>query len=697
MSIARPPRRSHLQATLIAAITALSLLCGAATQAARADERGADIPDWAKPYARSRTPEGSYIASGDRWIILRNEILIGHSERGGIRRTYRQVLKPNTDAPAELMLTVTFNEAAQQLDGPEVWVPKGLRHRNMDIAASSLDVPLLQGSTITAMRSLLVSSEPIRPGRRNVIATWTVEDTETFPGEDAILPLEAYPVVEFHVRAEDERVRLTFVDADGTVSPVPAEGITLREIPAAQHLFVDEQNPWLGSVLSSVPFIHASAHDADAHDWQAVADRTRGLFDAALAADQHDTVYIEQTRRLTAGIEATEDRIGVLAQFAQSLTYRDIQWGLGAFLPEPPGQVLRSRSADCKGKTLLLQAMLAQIGVRSTPVLVNIDDYFQDYRAPASPLAFNHVVLAIDAPDGDALPGRLTAGPGTGWVLFDPTDPLATYGLPTHRVSGRAALWLDAPGTLFTIEQAGDQPLETLTLDLAVDVDGDVQFTATITGPGEYSYHMADHAVDGVVSERFRRREASRLREQIPGIELTEAHYQAPSHQDHEPMRVRLGGTIPSAMRPLAGSLKSMDAPMRLLGYLIGLPVSGIDYTPPRRAVGVPVGWKVDPCCEAHSHRLQAQVTMRLPPSWQVTRAPAFAPVDNAWLSARVETSPLAEYRNGDRAQAAPGWQVDIAWRRGRFPDQRPEDRAAELNRVAGVFHQAFLIDTASR
>ena len=61
-------------------------------------------------------------------------------------------------------------------------------------------------------------------------------------------------------------------------------------------------------------------------------------------------------------------------------------------------------------------------------------------------LAFDHVVLAIHLPESAAEPGALTGGPGEGWLLFDPTDSLATLGLPPSNLEGSSGLWLGPGG-----------------------------------------------------------------------------------------------------------------------------------------------------------------------------------------------------------------------------------------------------------
>lgn len=91
-----------------------------------------------------------------------------------------------------------------------------------------------------------------------------------------------------------------------------------------------------------------------------------------------------------------EDKILRLVRFVQSeVRYLGLEGGMNAFRPTSPDRVLIQRHGDCKDKVLLLRALLEQIGVQSTPVLVNTTGgKTLDKRLPNAG-AFNHVILQI--------------------------------------------------------------------------------------------------------------------------------------------------------------------------------------------------------------------------------------------------------------------------------------------------------------
>ena len=73
-----------------------------------------------------------------------------------------------------------------------------------------------------------------------------------------------------------------------------------------------------------------------------------------------------------------------------------IEEGMGAFQPEPPELTFKRRFGDCKGKTLLLHALLHLMDIPSTPLLVDSSRGKILPTVLPIPILFNHVVLQIE-------------------------------------------------------------------------------------------------------------------------------------------------------------------------------------------------------------------------------------------------------------------------------------------------------------
>jgi len=84
-------------------------------------------------------------------------------------------------------------------------------------------------------------------------------------------------------------------------------------------------------------------------------------------------------------------------QFVQDdIRYLGLESGIGAYKPNSPIKVYGQRFGDCKDKSLLLVALLRQLGVESNPMLVNttLKSGITDYL-PGSNL-FDHCVVAYE-------------------------------------------------------------------------------------------------------------------------------------------------------------------------------------------------------------------------------------------------------------------------------------------------------------
>lgn len=73
--------------------------------------------------------------------------------------------------------------------------------------------------------------------------------------------------------------------------------------------------------------------------------------------------------------------------------YTGVDMGLNSHAPNSPERVLERRFGDCKDKTTLLIALLAEAGVVAEPVLVNSSARRTVSERLPSPLAFDHVIV----------------------------------------------------------------------------------------------------------------------------------------------------------------------------------------------------------------------------------------------------------------------------------------------------------------
>ena len=144
------------------------------------------------------------------------------------------------------------------------------------------------------------------------------------------------------------------------------------------------------------------------------------------------------------------ERIKALAKFSQhDIRYAAIEVGIGGLRPHPAAEVFTHRYGDCKDKATLLATMLTQIGVKSYYMPIYDQRGIYTEKSPPN-LGFNHVILAIQLPDGsfkEHYPA-LIEHPKLGHILiFDPTNDDVPFGqIPYYEQDSYALLVTDNGG-----------------------------------------------------------------------------------------------------------------------------------------------------------------------------------------------------------------------------------------------------------
>jgi len=133
---------------------------------------------------------------------------------------------------------------------------------------------------------------------------------------------------------------------------------------------------------------------------------------------------------VTSGITDPIEKIRALTEYMQkNIRYYAVEIGIGGFQPHPAADVFAHQFGDCKDKATLLSSMLAEVGIDSYYVIVDVDRGVVHPDYPS--IHFNHMILAIRLPENassgglysivnDAKLGRL--------VIFDPTNERVPFG-----------------------------------------------------------------------------------------------------------------------------------------------------------------------------------------------------------------------------------------------------------------------------
>jgi len=111
------------------------------------------------------------------------------------------------------------------------------------------------------------------------------------------------------------------------------------------------------------------------------------------AADHIRLNHSDAAQQLIAAIRLVQDEV----------RYTGINSGIGGYVADAPSTVLARRFGDCKDKSMLLVALLAELGIPAQPVLVDTDEGAVLPQYLPSPGMFDHMITYIPDFNGTEL------------------------------------------------------------------------------------------------------------------------------------------------------------------------------------------------------------------------------------------------------------------------------------------------------
>lgn len=182
--------------------------------------------------------------------------------------------------------------------------------------------------------------------------------------------------------------------------------------------------------------------------------------DAARAKAAITPRIAELAKKLTANIKDERARVKTLHHWvAKNIRYVSVSLADGRLVPRPADSVLENRYGDCKDHVVLLEAMLAAIGISSSPALINSGDAYQlNQVGVVSPM--NHVITYIPSLD----------------MYLDSTDQFAPMGTLSFEL-------MDKPTVLTALNRLGHTPkMHPSTEQRLTEAQLDIQPDGSIVG-----------------------------------------------------------------------------------------------------------------------------------------------------------------------------------------------------------------------
>ena len=393
-------------------------LGAAAARAGTPEVRYEPPPAWveARPLPAEHETPDDQIRDGVHILLFERQTRVGKDGVERFERFARRVVsRPGLDAVSQI--TINFDPSYQQLaihslrvvrDGREIDAlePSAVRllQRETDLEYGIFD------GTFTAT----LVPEDVRVGDVVDYAFTIRGANPVFRGHymGELWTESTFPYRELRFRLLWPADRTLYLRDHGRSSP-----------PTTRSLGAYTEYVW--DLEDTRPVIPDS-HLPDWYDWYAwtqlsdfAAWSEVAAWGAVVFAEQAESgpAVRETAARIASLHDDPSDRLLAALRFVQDeVRYVGIEIGPSSHRPHSPTTVLARRFGDCKDKSLLLIALLRELGIDADPALVNSDlqTHVEDWHP--SPYAFDHAIVRA------VLDGR------TVWV--DPTRSYQGGGLP---------------------------------------------------------------------------------------------------------------------------------------------------------------------------------------------------------------------------------------------------------------------------
>ena len=436
--------------TITGCLAALLTLTAGLLSAAGTDE----APEWVRQAAASVIP--SYPAKVSSVVLLADESVVVDVDGRRVMRE-RGAVKILQRGNQDLRAYRTYNVKSGKIRSFQGWLISPSGKSTAYGLNSVLDVALSTGSTYDEDRAKMLECGAAAAG--SVFAWEVVEEEKT-------VFTQYYYHFQNGLPALVSRFALTLPagwEAKGiifnhaTLEP-EVNGNTykweLRDLPWIER---EDHSPTLSALAPRlmVSYFPPSGNRAGLKglkDWTAVSAWLSPLVDPA--ADVTEALRVK-ARQLTAGAPRELDKIRDIAAFTQKTSYVDISLNItrgGGYTPHRADETLARNYGDCKDKATLMRALLKAVGIDSYLVTISADD--RTYVRPewASPMQFNHAIIAVKVSNAITLPTVIENASLGRLMIFDPTDPITPPGdLPQEEQGSHALVIAGEQGALLTM------------------------------------------------------------------------------------------------------------------------------------------------------------------------------------------------------------------------------------------------------
>jgi tetratricopeptide (TPR) repeat protein len=196
---------------------------------------------------------------------------------------------------------------------------------------------------------------------------------------------------------------------------------------------------------------------------------------------ESDPALQSRSQGLVAKLDNAETKTALLANYVQTnLTYKAIEFGRRARIPNKPADIIQNKYGDCKDHAVLLQQMLVAVGVPAQLALVSHRGSIQKDQPSLD--QFDHMIVYVPAAGG----GHFLDCTSKGADVAN-TIPVG--------LDGQAALILDSHDPRFVTIPKYPENASSISVEQHLHLVGqtDLAVEESLTIAGVYSTYMRDY------------------------------------------------------------------------------------------------------------------------------------------------------------------------------------------------------------
>jgi len=498
-----------------------------------------------------------YATSSADFLKLRNAPSDGFPQRvlrdltvtsvfgNGLSSTFRQlVFQPLTDSAAALARQYSFAYQADrqivQLRGARVYRADGRVDEAVESGEGAADSPEI--SMYTSARTFYIQFPRLEPGdvvelRYRIEDVGNRNELADYFG-DVVYMQSTVPVKNAEYVLITPRQRKVYVDArvPGLERTEALEGdsrIQRFRAAALAPLLPEPSMPPEGEVAS---FIHVTTYDS----WKSLGTWYWGLIRDQFALDAETRAL---AHRLGDPAPTTREKVAAVYDWViRNTRYVALEFGIYGFKPRPCVQTVARGWGDCKDTATVLVALLGELGIEATPVIVRTQMRGGFSSSLPSLAIFDHAIAYVPALDL-----YLDGTAQLSGIDELPLGDRETMALQVLRGDSRLV-------TLPTIDPARDHISRTLTAKLRADGSAQLELDYTASGafaPGWRGRYQAEAT--------RRDRLTQDLSRELPGLVLDSdaGGVVATGLTDYQhPVRVKMRASAPKFATAEGGQLR---------------------------------------------------------------------------------------------------------------------------------------------